>query len=106
MVFDIATCREDNMARLFHKAYSNRSIIYPGNGGITPKGRINPNRAKKIKAIKDFLFRYQAFYKETGQALKIPDEYKKYFNCLKFRFRMEKDNIENMLKLIKHRHFK
>ena len=94
------------MARLFHKAFSNRSIVYPGNGGITPKGRMSHDKAKKIKEIKDFLFRYQAFYEETRQALPIPSEYKKYFNCLKFRFRMEKDNIENMLKLIKHRHFK
>ena len=83
------------MAKLFHKAYSNGKIIYPSIGN-----KVSPEKLRKIKYLRVFLKRYQSFYKNTGKIIIIPKGVDEYLKYLKGNFNIEKDNIENMLKVI------
>ena len=83
------------MAKLFHKAYSNGKIIYPSIGN-----KVSPEKLRKIKFVRSFLKRYQYVYKNKGKLMIIPKDVDEYLRYLKGNFNIEKDNIENMLKVV------
>ena len=88
--------------RLFHKAYSNRSIVHAGEAGISSKIKLNKNKIIKMKEIRDFLEKFQSFYKMTGRTMLIPLSLEKDISLLRLKFNIYSDNISNMMQFIEN----
>jgi len=93
------------VARLFHKAYSNSSTYYAGSGGSVDNEERPDECEKVIKKIRQFLRKYQDVYKTTGRAMIIPNSLDEYIKSASKLFRIECDNIENIIKYIERKHF-
>lgn len=93
------------MSRLFHKAYSNSITYKPGYGGSVCSIECQKKYKEEIKKIRIFLEEYQETYQTTGEILEIPCSLRKYMKYISKIFRIEQDNIENILKFITRKYF-
>lgn len=87
----------------FKKTYSNTIIGGPSKCGVVYKKASNISICK-LNKIKRFISDYQEAYKNEQIILDIPKEISREIKAIRFKFRLEKDSIGNMITYIKNRY--
>ena len=84
---------------MFEHKYNNCSIVGAEAAGIVYKrAKCTNGFGQYVLKFRCFLKEYQAAYKAGLPLPEIPDALNFYLKKLRFKFRLETDNIENMVK--------
>ena len=84
---------------MFEHKYNNCSIVGAEAAGIVYKrAKCTNGFGQYVHKFRCFLKEYQAAYKAGLPLPEIPDALNFYLKKLRFKFRLETDNIENMVK--------
>lgn len=84
---------------MFEHKYNNCSIVGAEAAGIVYKrAKCTNGFGQYVLKFRCFLKEYQAAYKAGLPLPEIPDALNFYLKKLRFKFRLETDNIENMIK--------
>ncbi len=84
---------------MFKKIYSNHAIVGANEAGVVkhPVKQCSAVTAHKT-ALRSFLKEYQSCYRNGNSLPTIPKELKPFTDKLRPLFRLETDNIENIIK--------
>lgn len=84
---------------MFEKKFNNHSIVGAEEAGVVKRPVKNKNTGFKYQTkLRLFLNEYQYGFNEGRSLPEVPPELRPLINQLRFLFRLERDNIENIIK--------
>ena len=87
------------LIQMFERKFNNCSIVGAKRAGVVKSPVRNKNTGYKYREkLRQFLNEYQYGYNEGRCLPDVPPELRALLERLKFLFRLERDNIENIIK--------